>query len=260
MNASKAVSVGIYFGIGFAIVNILGNCGGGVPNSGTEKPNPVIPAPLIDYANFAPYRVSRTGIWNNGQWTATVIDAATIDVRWGDSIEEHRIRPLAGESWVMLDAYRDVPTGNRYASIATRAEIDRGDGRGWQALPVAGLESSLYAPAAWDGRAIVIRQWGCIRNDPKYGGSCEKKWFHIHRLELVKQVANSCWLAPDRIRDVIKQSEAWHDSAGGWTRGSGPMGADGTPTGDGVVMNFWQMMARDAGYLWQSSTGDCLVQ
>lgn len=250
-------------GFWLAVFVIAMGCGGGGPtaSAATGSPAPTPPA-FIDYRDFAPYRTTRTGIWNGGQWVSTVIDANTIDVLWSPTVEEHRIRTVAGELWVMLDAYRDTDTGNRYASIAARAEIDRGDGRGWQALPVAGLESSLYAPAAWDGRAIVIRQWGCIRNDPKYGGACEKKWFHVHRLELIRQVTNSCWTGDQfNTRDVIQQKEAWWDSGAGWNdRGHGAMGSDGLPTGEGITFLWWQEIAKGAGFLWRSSAGDCLVR
>lgn len=229
---------------------LLASCGGGGGSTGASF-NPVTdtsakPSALIyDYRQFAPYLESVTHTANSGPWTATVIDPNTIDVVWGASTEEHRIRDHMGQPWVWLDAYRDNPTGYRYRSETTKAEVNYG--QGWVDItPTNGF--SLYSPVNVPASGFTLRQWGCIHNDPRFGGECSKRWFHQHKITFVPQVLNSCWTATDRIKDVLRQDEVFWDSVAGWTRGTGNI-VNGEPDGN-VTMNFYQTIAQGIGYLW----------
>lgn len=246
--ASKAVSFGIYLGIGFAIVNIIGNCGGGggAPNSGTTVPNSGttnIANTLYDYQDYAPFRQSVCREFNAGRWCSAVY-TSRIDITWGDSTEEFTVRQYAGEPWAMLDAYREDKIGKRYGIQTTRVEINYGSG--WVSLP---NDTNPYAPININ-RPFTLRQWGIIAG--------EKRYFWQHRIEPTS-IYNPCWLgAGDSNRPTLKQTEVWWDEVGGWTRGTGDI-KDGIPTGE-VVMDFYQHIARDAGYVWQGSGGLCLIR
>lgn len=245
MNPAKYVSFGIYAGIGFAIVNILGNCGGGtnsgtiVPNSGTTNPNLG-----LDYRDYAPFRQSVCRDFNAGRWCSQITPDGA-DVSWGDSIEENHIRQYAGEPWVMLDAYRNDKIGARYGIQTTRVEIDYG--AGWVSLPA---DTNPYSPVNIN-RPFTLRQWGIVAG--------EKKYFWQHRIEPTNNVYNACWLGlGDSNRPTLLQREVWWDEVGGWTRGTGVI-KDGIPTGE-VTMDFFQHIAKDAGYVWQGSGGLCLIR
>lgn len=244
MNPAKYVSFGIYAGIGFALVNILFNCGGAstsqsAPNGslvGTTNPNSG-----IDYRDYAPFRQSVCRDFSAGRW-CSVITPNGADVTWGDSTEEFTVRPYAGELWVMLDAYREKD--KRYGVQTTRVEVDYG--AGWVSLPA---DTNPYSPITIL-RPFTLRQWGVIA-----GG---KRYFWQHRIEPATAY-NSCWLGiGDSTRPTLLQREVWWDEVGGWTRGTGNI-KDGIPTGE-VTMDFYQHIAKDAGYVWQGSGGLCLIR
>lgn len=248
MNASKAVSLGIYFGIGFAIANILGNCGGSDPKVSTTVPNSRtenIANPLYDYRDYAPFRNSVTRTFNHGTWTSTITADGT-DVTWGADTEEFRVRG----DWVFLDAYRTSPY--YWRSVATRAEVD--DGQGWVSLPLTG--STYYARVSFQS-GFTLRQWGCINDSDD---KCLRRWFHQHTITPKPSVYNSCWQGiGDSIRPVLRQQEVWWDSDGGFIRGTAAIGVNGEPDGSGVRYDFYQDIARDAGYVWQG-TDLCLIR
>lgn len=241
MNPAKYVSYGIYLGIGFAIVNIIGNCGGSSPNSGTTAPNSGIANPLYDYRDYAPFRQSVCRDFSAGRWCSAVSPSG-IDVTWGESTEEFTVRRYAGEDWAMLDAYREKD--KRYGIQTTRVEINYG--QGWVSLPA---DTNPYSPISIL-RPFTLRQWGVIAG--------EKKYFWQHRIEPAN-IYNPCWLGSgDSFRPTLKQAEVWWDEVGGWIRGTGEM-KDGIPTGN-VTMDFFQHIAKDAGYVWQGSGGLCLIR
>lgn len=264
---AKYVSLGIYAGIGFAIVNILVDCGGGssmsqntpscdinnpsvaccdIPNSGTANPNLGIcnMQTAYDYRDYAPFKQSVCREFNAGRWCSAVLPNR-IDVSWAeDDIEEFTVRRYAGEDWAMLDAYRHDKIGARYGIQTTRVEIDYGSG--WVSLPA---DTNPYSPIAIT-RPYTLRQWGVIAG--------EKRYFWQHRITPTSAY-NSCWLGVgDSTRPTLKQEEVWWDEVGGWTRGAGVI-KDGIPTGE-VTMDFYQHIAKDAGYVWQGSGGLCLIR
>ena len=242
--ASKYTSLGITGLCFYAIYGILG-CGGGgsapnmaVPNSGNK------PSALVhNYRQFAPFEQSVCRDFSAGRWCSAVSPSG-IDVTWGDSTEEFTVRQYAGELWAMLDAYREDKKGKRYEIKTTRVEIDYGTG--WQTLP---NDTNPYSPINIVG-PFTLRQWGIIAG--------EKRYFWQHRIE-PSAAYNPCWLGPgDSNRPTLKQTEVWWDEVGGWTRGTGVL-KDGLPTGE-VVMDFFQHIAKDAGYVWTGSNGLCLIR
>ncbi len=247
------------------LVLLLVSCGGG--GGSTSSPPPaVVPQEIVyDYRDYAPFRQSVTRTFSQGQFSSTVIDANTIDIQWGsdpllpnDSVEEQRIRPLDGVLWVWLDAYRNTPY--RWRSVATRAQVNYG--QGWVDLKL-GMESSLYSPVVVPAGGFTLRQWGCVKGDigVPNADECARRWFHIHTITpVVQPVYNSCWRGVgDSNRLVLRQQEAWWDEDFGWLRGVGPLDTTNTPTGE-ATYEFFQDIARDAGYVWQGSNGLCLVK
>lgn len=145
----------------------------------------------------------------------------------------------------MLDAYREDKKGARYEIRTTKVEIDYG--AGWQTLP---NDTNPYAPISIS-KPFTLRQWGIIAG--------QKRYFWQHRIEPFSGIWNSCWLGVgDSLRPTLKQTEVWWDETGGWIRGTGNI-KDGIPTGE-VTMDFFQHIARDAGYVWQGSNGLCLIK
>lgn len=258
-----------------AFVLSLAGCGGGggsgeVPSASNGPPSP--PAPItIDYTEYAPFRQPFTHhLFSFGTWSVKQVGEGAFDVQWGGergSVEEQRIRKHMGEDWLFLDAYFEPVPKYRYVSRATKSEITRDGGRTWQDVTPEG-ETSLYAPIKFTG-PVTIRQWGWIQDDPGHCAAvgtpeeqCKKvrRWFHQHTLTPVKDVYNSCWLAPDRIKDGIKQEEVWWDQHGGFLRGTAKLGPDGEPDGTGIVYQWHQVIAKDTGYVWTGADGLCLIQ
>ena len=228
------------------LVLLLVSCGGGGGSSTSPPPTPHQPV-VYDYNDFAPWRQSVcrefTQTTGPGRWCSFILPGR-IDVVWGDSTEEFTVRQYAGEPWAMLDAYREDKKGARYEIKTTRVEIDYG--LGWVSLPP---DTNPYSPVNIT-RPFTLRQWGIIAG--------EKKYFWQHRIEPASAY-NSCWLgAGDSNRPTLKQTEVWWDEVGGWIRGTGDI-KDGIPTGE-VAMDFYQHIAKDAGYVWQGSNGLCLIR
>lgn len=232
----------------YAIFGILG-CGGGgdapnvaqtgttVPNSRTGNASVVV----HDYRQYAPFQQSVIRTFTHGTYSAFAISPTAIDVTWGPSTEEFRIREYAGEQWVMLDAYRS--DGHRWPIVAHRIQIDYG--MGWVDLPP---ETNPYTPVIVK-RPFTLRMWGIIAN--------EKRFFWQHKISMPVLTYNECWKGlGDSTRLAIRQDEVWWDEVGGWVRGTGTM-KDGLPTGE-VQMDFFQTIGKDAGYVWTGS-GVCLV-
>ena len=235
--ASKYTSLGITLACFWAIYGILG-CGSGdssVPNSSTTVPNL-----RTDYRDYAPFRESVTRTFNQGTYSSKVLPDS-VEVTWGPSTEEFRIRPYAGEDWVMLDAYRS--DGHRWPIVSDRIHINYG--MGWIDLPP---ETNPYTPVHIT-KPFTLRMWGVIAG--------EKRFFWQHKISMPELTYNSCWKGlGDSTRLAIRQDEVWWDEVGGWVRGTGTM-RDGLPTGE-VQMDFFQTIGKDAGYVWTGS-GVCLV-
>lgn len=256
----------------------LCGCGGGGASVSPAAPSIVVPPAVepsaIDYRQYAPYQLSHTGLGTFGSWVATVVDPNTINVEWVEpnkqpvgAIEEHRIREYAGRQWMVVDAYGNTAGGPRWPIRATRVEID--EGAGWEPLPAANFNP--YIPIALKGRTSV-RQWGYIvGNDCKEADPAKcpggKRYFWQHTMTPVGLITNGCWRdGLTNTRDAIKQEEAWWDSMeeknGGWLERStrGEMGVDGWPTGAGINYQWFQTIAKGAGYLWSGTAGACLFQ
>lgn len=246
----------------FILCLLLASCGGGGGGTNTSSNAVTVTSsntPLVthDYRQFAPLLQSVTRTFNQGKFRSVVIDANAIDITWSgteqkpdDTTEEHRIRG----DWIYMDAYRSGRY--RWESIAIRSEMNYG--QGWTDItPKDGF--SLYGPVIVPAQGFTLRQWGCIRNDTRYQpAGCEKRWFHQHRVTYAGLIYNSCWQGiGDSRRPALRQEEVWWDSAEGWKRGTGTL-KDGEPTGEGIVYEFYQDIAKDAGYVWQG-TGLCLI-
>lgn len=245
--------------MGLCLFPLIAACGGG--GSGAQSVIAgVVPTPppsQFDYRDYAPYKQSVTRYTREDKWVAFVLEPNVIDVQWGDSIEEHRIRDINGTSWVLLDAYRDAKLGLRYAVQVTKAEWAY-QGHPWQDITTP--DTTPYSPVLFTG-AYTLRQWGIIKGDPS-SPVPDKKFFWQHTITPMNAVTNVCWADTlTSTRPVLRQQEVWWDSEQGWTdRGTGQLGPDGVPTGADIKYVFWQDMAKDAGYLWTASTGQCLLR
>ena len=227
--------------LGVTIALVLVGCGGG-GDSPTQSPTITPTVIPTDYRDYAPFRTSVVRTFNQGQYSSLVISPSAIDVTWGPSTEEFRIRPYAGEDWVILDAYRS--DGHRWPIVSDRIQIDYG--LGWVDLPP---ETNPYSPVIVS-KPFTLRMWGVVAG--------ERKFFWQHRITTSVLTYNSCWQGlGDSTRLAIKQEEVWWDSDGGWVRGTGVI-KDGLPTGE-VTMDFFQTIAKDAGYVW-TGTGVCLIR
>lgn len=238
----------ILFVLGVAV--LLAGCGGGGGSSDAPSTPPPIPAPQSQtYTDYAPHGYSTTRNFKGGQWQSTVKSDTEMWLRWGTTQEEFRVLPYEGEQWVMLMAYRNLEPPARYEISASRIEIDRHDGNGWQKLiPVT---ANPYVPVKVTGK-ITVRQWGWVAGELPY--------FWQSTFTPLPAVYNACWLGVgDSTRPVIRQQEVWWDKTGGTIRGTLNLGPDGEPDGTGIVYEFYQDIAFNAGHLWTSSTGQCAI-
>lgn len=247
------------------ILLLLASCGSG--GSGTPEAQPAAapesPA-MVRFWDFAPYMKSRIGRGTFGEWKSTLVHDGA-DILWGDTTEEHRFRQYAGQTWMVLEAYRTPPY--RYTVRTTRVEMN--DGSGWVSLPTG--HGNPYVPIQIT-KAITVRQWGWISDDPAHcaqvGFSAEKcrdhtRYFWQHTIAPNGLVTNVCWKdAQTNTRETLKQQEAWWDSEKGWYLPRSAPGEmkDGIPTGEKINYLWHQTIGREAGYFWTGANGECLYE
>lgn len=251
--------IAVATGFWLAVFALAMGCGGASTSqsaaNGALTGQPAIPAPApmqVNYRDFIPRESVTRTLKSGNTYTVQMLPGDDFDVLWGGTWEEHRIVDYAGERWLMAVAFRNVDPPARYTLSTSRVEIDRHDGRGWQSLPPSSM--APYVPLSLSG-PISIREWGTV------GGMA---FFWASTFTPQPSVFNPCWQgAGDAIRPGIRQAEAWWDQGSGWltSRGSGPLGADGLPTGAVTYTDWFQTLGGyGAGWLWQGAGGECLVR
>ena len=204
--------------------------------------NPVISVPVYDYRDYAPFRESVTRHFTGGTYS-TVVTGNVIGFRWGKTIEGFRV---VG-SWVCLDSFLDDGQKEPYRIRTTKAEMSIAGGA-WETV-IHPCEGQPYSPATFD-KPYSLRVWGYVEHIP---------YFWQHSLTPVAQVRNTCWTGENNVRDALEQKEVWYASGVWAERGGTGNIKDGIPTGEGIVYNWFQTIAKGAGPLW-TSTNYCLVR
>ena len=204
--------------------------------------NPVISVPVYDYRDYAPFRESVTRHFTGGTYS-TVVTGNVIGFRWGKTIEGFRV---VG-SWICLDSFLDDGQKEPYRIRTTKAEMSV-DGGPWTTV-IHPCEGQPYSPVTFD-KPYSLRVWGYVEHIPYF-------WQHV--LTPVAQVRNTCWTGENNVRDALHQQEVWYASGVWAERGGTGNIKDGIPTGEGIVYNWFQTIAKGAGPLWTSTTY-CLVK
>ena len=244
---------------------LLTACGGGGGNEvTTPAPQPPPQVATWDYRDYAPFKQSKVGEGNFGKWISEVKDSNAINISWPPSIEEFRIRELAGQLWVIIDAYSGTrPTDVRNTIRTTRAEYN--EGAGWISLPPG--PGNPYVPVLIT-KQITVRQWGWISGTCAQGGKPDEecgsnsvRYFWQHTITPNGPVVNVCWQGADNTRDTLMQQEAWWTNIDGWLdRSTAGTMKDGIPTGENINYTWHQTIAKGAGYLWTGSGNACLYR
>lgn len=262
----------VYVGIVMTLTMLFGCGGGGGGGPEAVYQPPVDPPPVVvttvDYADFAPFKVSKIGGFTGGQWSSQVINDHTVVVRWGNAAdwanafqERFGLRTYNDTRWVWLDSYASDANPYVYQIISRRAEI-RYEGQDWQRV-FDSINGQPYALRDMS-KSYEIRVWGNILNDE---GLCAVmnihpcnpnpiKFFWAAKYTREAAVHNPCWQGSgSNTRDVIRQAENWWDDnndarQGVWRNGSGAMGADGEPNGENMVYGRAMSIGKDAGFNW----------
>ncbi len=264
---------------------LLFGCGGGGDG---PTPTDVVSPPLqvphsYNYLTFAPFLAKNMqGEFGGNEWISTLKPDGSVWVSFGttgqpnmSAIEEHAVRtnPADGRRWTWVNAYIqqvfdvDGKPGNiqyqgqilRYRYIITTDRAEILEAGVWKdATPPAGTVGQPYAIVGFNG-PFTVRVWGKIHGDPlacTVTGAppkdCEgyKLFFWQHTIEIPAYEPNKCWKGDAKTtRLAIRQTEAWWEP-GGWTIGTGTLGSDGIPNGQGIQYGRTGTMAEEVGAAW----------
>jgi hypothetical protein len=252
---------------------LLAACGGG----GSSTSGPVVdPNPPVLAGDLATdYEPSGTGSatfrYDSGatgtySWTPGRI-------RWGDSVEHHRVRTCSGEDWYWLDGYSPAPWLSGEAPIwpveTLRAEwinVDAGTtediSRLCKTLPIE-ANGQPYLPNDLPRSGhFRVRVWGWLWAS----GKRDRRWYWQADLTFGLVIVNPCWQGTQANRRAFEMREIWWDD-NGFVRGTLPVlpWSGNTPVDPGPPTYTWTATyGKDAGPLWtfkdlSTGQGGCLV-
>ncbi|HET8898643.1 MAG TPA: hypothetical protein VFN09_07750, partial [Rhodanobacteraceae bacterium] len=171
--------------------------------------------------------------------------------------EEFRIKSscLIGRDFICQDAFTQynvntttlLVTKYRYPFHLTRAIIEYN-----------GLSIDITNEIACDGNngipyalqqiptmPYILKVWA------QYDFGQHRPFYWQVRYQPPAQRMNTCWRgAGASTRSAIANSEAWWDRT--WTSGSGALGADGKPNGEGVTYDPTSYRGKSAGWVWSN--------
>ena len=236
------------------------------PSAGWDGPAHVIGQAPLTYDQFAPY-LSRTRGLDGSQnlmWRTNPFfssgNVSKIDVIWGadadDTIEQHEIRRNCsdGKDYVWISYFKQPLAGHAYPITARKVLLTK-SGVTTDLTNVCGTDGHVYALYLVDSTPYRIQVWG--NTAPSIDDKADRAFYWSANYQYLAESANPFWGdAATRSRAVIRQEEAWWSKSlsggdGVWDRGaSGPIGADGEPTGLNVFNNTRFEIAKGAGFNW----------
>lgn len=252
-----------------------GNAGVTIFNNATSTPTPVellkvtpTGETILDY--YPQSRKAGLMVWapettdagvKVSQFALQPSTPTTFNITWGRpdnwpdpeaSIELYELKKncFDGKDFLWLLGYRNRGTGEYYEIETTKAEMKIGTGQ-WVDITSGGSCGRLGQPfylANIIKESQTIRVWGKIWNAQK---SAARDFYWQNIMTPSPAVANSCWLTDaTNTRPALVGQEAWWDTTGAWSIGSGTLGSDGKPTGEGVVYGRQNTNAKGIGPGW----------
>jgi hypothetical protein len=248
----------------------LAACGGGggdtayAPTPASDPTPPAEPEFATDYqpsgTGNAAYRYDSGGVgaysWTPGR------------VRWGDSVEHHRVRDCDGEAWYWIDGYSPASSpealsgspGPKWPVETVRAEwinVDVGTTQDISRLCGGGVEQPNGQPYLPNdiprSGHFRVRVWGRVWD----AGVRGRPWFWQADFTFGLVLENPCWKGAQSTRRAFETLEVWwergDDGKIAMARGTlsySPFIGD-TPMDPGAATYTWAATnGKDAGPLW----------